>query len=77
MYDSKVGEGVSTLTVFEREGECWKRTDAEVREYHHDQADIEGRLAAAGFEQPKVFDASDDFGMPRGDGRLFLLARRS
>jgi len=77
VYDSKVGEGVSTLTVFEREGEVWKRTDAEVREYHHDHADIEARLSAAGFDQPKVFDASDDFGMPGGDGRLFLLARRS
>jgi hypothetical protein len=23
-----------------------------------------------------VFDAADDFGMPRGDGRLFMLACR-
>jgi SAM-dependent methyltransferase len=77
VFDSAAGEGVSTLTVFEREGERWKRTDAEVREYFHDQSDIEARLAAVGFDKPKVFDAADDFGMPRGDGRLFLLARRS
>lgn len=76
VFDEAAGEGVSHLTVFERDGDCWTRTDAEVREYHHEQADIEACLAAAGFGQPKVFDAADDFGMPRGDGRLFMLARR-
>jgi SAM-dependent methyltransferase len=76
VFEEAEGQGVSRLTVFEREGDCWTRTDAEVREYHHEQSDIEARLAAAGFGPPKLFDAADDFGMPRGDGRLFLLACR-
>jgi len=74
-WDSEAGEGVSLLTVFEREGDLWRRTDAEVREYHHDQQDIEERLGRAGFAPPRVFDAVDDFGMPNGDGRIFLLTR--
>jgi SAM-dependent methyltransferase len=74
-WDSEAGQGVSMLTVFEREGELWRRTDAEVREYHHERRDIEARLKRAGFAAPRVFDAVDDFGMPHGDGRLFLLTR--
>ena len=75
VWNNEAGEGVSLLTVFEREGDLWRRTDAEVREYHHEQRDIEERLERAGFAPPRVFDAVDDFGMPHGDGRLFLLTR--
>lgn len=75
VWNSAAGEGVSLLTVFEREGALWRRTDAEVREYHHEQRDIEQRLKRAGFTRPRVFDAAEDFGMPHGDGRLFLLTR--
>jgi SAM-dependent methyltransferase len=74
-WDNEAGEGRSLLTVFEREGNLWRRTDAEVREYHHEQRDIEERLERAGFAEPRVFDAVGDFGMPHGDGRLFLLTR--
>lgn len=74
-WNSDAGQGVSQLTVFEREGDLWRRTDAEVREYHYEQGDIEQRLKQAGFAPPRVFDAVDDFGMPHGDGRLFLLTR--
>ena len=74
-WDSAAGEGVSLLTVFERQGELWRRTDAKVREYHHEEQDIEDRLARAGFAAPRVFDAAEGFGMPHGDGRLFLLTR--
>lgn len=74
-WDSEAGRGVSLLTVFEREGDMWRRTDAEVLEYHHEQRDIEDRLERTGFGRPRVFDAVDDFGMPHGDGRLFLLTR--
>lgn len=74
-WNSEAGRGVSLLTVFEREGTLWRRTDAEVREYHHEQAEIESRLKRAGFARARVFDAVDDFGMPHGDGRLFLLTR--
>lgn len=75
VYNKRAGQGVSRLTVFEREGDVWRRKDAEVREYHHHRKDIEACLTRAGFGRPKVFDAADDFGMPHGDGRLFLLVR--
>lgn len=75
VWNGEAREGVSLLTVFEREGKLWRRTDAEVREYHHEQDEIEERLKRAGFDKPRVFDAVDDFGMPHGDGRLFLLTR--
>jgi SAM-dependent methyltransferase len=74
-WDGAARQGVSLLTVFEREGELWRRTDAEVREYHHEEQDIEDRLERAGFAAPRVLDAVDDLGMPHGDGRLFLLTR--
>jgi SAM-dependent methyltransferase len=75
VWNSEARQGVSLLTVFERQGTLWRRTDAEVREYCHEQRDIEQRLKRAGFGRPRVFDALDDFGMPHGDGRLFLLTR--
>lgn len=74
-WNSEAGQGVSLLTVFEREGDLWRRTDAEVLEYHHEQSEIERRLKRAGFARPRVFDAVEDFGMPHGDGRRFLLTR--
>jgi hypothetical protein len=74
-WNSEAGQGVSLLTVFEREGDLWRRTDAEVLEYHHEQGEIERRLKRAGFARPRVFDAVEDFGMPHGDGRRFLLTR--
>ncbi len=74
-WNSEAGRGVSLLTVFERQGDLWHRTDAEVPEYCHEQGEIERRLKRAGFARPRVFDAVEDFGMPHGDGRLFLLAR--
>ena len=74
-WNTQAGEGVSLLTVFEREGELWRRIDAEVREYHHEQRDLEELLERAGFAPPRVVDAADDFAMPHGDGRLFLLTR--
>ena len=75
VWNRVAGEGISLLTVFEREGKLWRRTDAEVREYHHERQDIEDRLERAGFARPRILDAADDLGMPHGDGRLFLLTR--
>ena len=75
-YDPAAGEAVSKLTLFRDESGCWARTDLEIREFLHAPEEIVAALADAGFGEPDVFDAEDDFGMPRAEGRLFYSARR-
>ncbi len=75
-YEPATGEAVSKLTLFREEDGNWGRTDLEIREYLHAPEEIVTALADAGFGEPDVFDAEDDFGMPRAEGRLFYSARR-
>jgi len=76
-YDPTARRGLSRITLFTPERDrLWARRDIEVAEYCHPTEALEASLQKAGFAPPSVFDATDDFGMPKAEGRLFLLAQR-
>ncbi len=76
-YEPGPGEAVSQLTLFRDDAGSWIRTDLEIHEYLYPPEQIVAALLEAGFDEPNVFDAEEDFGMPRAEGRLFYLARRT
>jgi SAM-dependent methyltransferase len=75
-YDPKQGVGVSRVTGFTQEGELWRRVDFEIPEFHHAVKDLKKELRQAGFVRQETLDATEDLGMPRAEGRVFLLAER-
>ncbi len=76
VYDRAAGIGVSRVVVFRREGELYRRFESEIPEYFHPIRALSDALEDAGFEAPTTLDAAEDLGMPRAEGRLFLLARK-
>ena len=76
-YDVKKGVGVSKVTGFLPEGELWRRVDFEIPEYHYPVKDLRKALREAGFVRLESLDAVEDLGMPRANGRVFLLAERA
>lgn len=75
-WDEVARSGVSKVTLFEREGELWQRSDAEIVEFCYSQEQIETALAQARFDKPEVLAGTEDLAMPRGEGRVFFLTRR-
>jgi SAM-dependent methyltransferase len=75
-YDVKKGIGISQVTGFSQEGELWRRVDFEIPEYHYRLKDLKKALREAGFRPPETLDAAEDLGMPRAEGRVFLVAKR-
>ena len=75
-YDVKKGIGISKITGFTQEGELWRRVDFEIAEYHYRLTDLRKALREAGFVRLQTLDAVEDIGMPRAEGRVFLLAER-
>ena len=77
VYDATTRTGVSHITLFERAGDAlWSRRDLEIAEHCHATDAVVAALERAGFAAPEIFDATEDFGMPKAEGRLFLLAQR-
>ena len=66
--------GVSEGAVFRRDGDCWRRSDVRIPEYCHPSSELLGALESAGFEIAAVLDADEDWKMPLGEGRRFVLA---
>lgn len=76
-YDEAAGRGLSRITLFEKASHGgWSRRDLEIPEYCHQTEALETALLKAGFQALESFDATDDFEMPKAEGRLFLLAQR-
>jgi SAM-dependent methyltransferase len=76
-YDQAAGRGLSRITLFNAaEGGLWSRKDLEIPEYCHPTEELEGALRQAGFDSRELFDATEDFEMPKAEGRFFLLAQR-
>lgn len=76
-YDEAAGRGLSRITLFKpAEGGLWSRQDLEIPEYCHATEALEAALHKAGFEALQTFDATEDFEMPKAEGRFFLLAQR-
>ncbi|MBI1356046.1 MAG: methyltransferase domain-containing protein [Acidobacteria bacterium] len=77
LYDAATRTGTSWITLFEpAEGGLWARRDLEIPEYCHPTGQVVAAIEAAGFRKPRIFDATEDFGMPKAEGRLFLLTQR-
>jgi SAM-dependent methyltransferase len=75
-YDAKQGVGISKVTGFLQEGELWRRVDFEIPEFHHPVKDLKRALREVGFRAAEMLDAVEDLGMPRANGRVFLIAER-
>lgn len=74
-YDEAARSATCNITAFEREGDCWKRSDFAVRQTCHPIDEVEKRLRGAGFSSVSLYD-SRDVGM-RGElacARTFFLA---
>lgn len=76
-YDSKDGLARSRITLFELDDGAWQRRDVEILEYCYTIRQIGQCLRAAGLARPRRFEARRDLGMPRGEGRVFFLTRKS
>jgi SAM-dependent methyltransferase len=75
-YNPKTRIGKTLVTLFRPNGKAWLREDLEIVEYCYDEEVVKGLLRKAGFREVTVYDGSADFGMPRGEGRLFFLAAK-
>jgi SAM-dependent methyltransferase len=74
-YDEATRIATCKITAFEREADCWKRTDFAVRQTCHPVEEVTERLRDAGFSSVSLYD-SRDAGM-RGElacARTFFLA---
>ena len=77
VFDEALRVGTSRITLFDkRDDALWSRRDLEIPEYLHATEDLEAALRKVGFDSLRIFDAADDFDMPKAEGRLFLLAQR-
>ncbi len=75
-YDAASGIGTSAITLFQRQKDCWKRSDLKILEYLYPEEEVRAFLRQAGFGQVVAYDAERDIGITRGIGRLFFLAAK-
>ncbi len=69
--------GRMDLTVFEKEGTGWKRTDVSLLQRWYPEGDIDERLQNAGFEEIRTFDEEDPIlEGAQETGRMFFVARK-
>lgn len=76
-YDEEARRGASQITMFTPTADgLWSRRDLEIPEFFHGAEELETALTRAGFASPRTFDATEDFGMEKAEGRFFLLAQK-
>lgn len=76
-YDRQEKIGRYDISMFRREGEVWRRSDAVITEKCYSMKEIKGALHGAGFKEFSIFDAERDLGLTDNTGRKFFLARKS
>ena len=64
------------VTMFNLDGEVWRRSDLTLRQRYYDSADVVAALAEAGFNRISIHNAHREYGLALSDGRAFFLARR-
>lgn len=64
------------ITMFEREGNAWRRTDALILEKYYPAKEIKRALKTAGFRDISTYDAEKELGLADHTGRTFFLARK-
>ena len=62
--------------IFERDGECWIRSDDTVEEYAFEVPEITGALAAAGFEDVRTYGDRKMRPPKPGEDRIFYCSKR-
>jgi SAM-dependent methyltransferase len=66
------------LTLFvQNSAGSWARSDVTLTQRYHEVETVRKMLLEAGFSDPTVFDARQDFGPRRRDCRIYYLARKS
>ncbi len=76
-YDRTERIGYYDITMFQRSGKLWQRTDAVIRERCYTAREIKKALKAAGFAEISMYDAAKDLGLAEHTGRAFFLARKN
>jgi SAM-dependent methyltransferase len=75
-YDPSGGMKRYDVTMFNKEGESWQRSDLSLFQRFYTTTEVLGALADAGFTNVKAYDARREFGFTLSDGRVFYLARK-
>lgn len=75
-YDKARRTARYDITMFEREGKNWRRSDALILERYYPAKEIKRALKAAGFRDISTYDAEKELGLADHTGRTFFLARK-
>jgi SAM-dependent methyltransferase len=75
-YDREQRVGRYDITIFERKGKTWRRTDAVISEKCYPAKEIRRALRSVGFRDISTYDAERDLGLTDHTGRTFFLARK-
>jgi len=77
VYDPKTGLAICDVTLFEKQGLSWERSDFRLTQRYHRPESVMAALKRAGFSAERL-DAAVDLGMQgdSGHGRDFYLARK-
>ncbi|HYY58903.1 MAG TPA: class I SAM-dependent methyltransferase [Pyrinomonadaceae bacterium] len=76
-YDAGERIGRYDITMFERRGKMWQRTDTSISEKYYPAKEIRLALRAAGFKDISAYDAEKELGLSDHVGRTFFLARKA
>ena len=75
-FDQQTNICAYGMDLFQREGDCWRRTFEEHREYAYSAEQLTGYLKSAGFTSVEVF-ADRRFETPApGEQRIYIKARK-
>ena len=76
IYDRGKRTARYDITMFERKGKTWRRSDARISEKYYPAKEIRHALKAAGFRDVSTYDAEKKLGLADHTGRIFFLARK-
>ncbi|HEX8145541.1 MAG TPA: class I SAM-dependent methyltransferase [Pyrinomonadaceae bacterium] len=72
-YDREEGIGRYEITMFQRHGKRWQRTDTLISEKCYSSKEIRRALKAAGFKKVSIYDAEQELKLDEHVGRTFFL----
>lgn len=76
-YDRDRRVASCDITVFRQQEDAWQRSDFNLKQHYHTDAEVRMALDREGFQDTVAFDAQDDLGMRGGIGygRVYYRAR--
>lgn len=75
-YDASAMLKRYRVTMFQLEGDHWRRSDLTLTQRYYRNEDVLAALAESGFARVRTYDARHEFGMTLSDGRMFYFARK-